>query len=65
MKGSSNSKFENIKMGEEYPFNYDDRYFLQTAEAAMKGDIVRGLVELITNSDDSYSKLGENNGSIY
>lgn len=64
MKELSNSRFGNIKMGEEYPFDYDNRYFLQTAGAAMKGDIVRGLVELITNSDDSYSELGENNGVI-
>lgn len=64
MKRSSNSKFENIKMGDEYKFEYDDRYFLQTAEAAMKGDVIRGLVELITNSDDSYSNIGENNGII-
>lgn len=44
-------------MGQEYSFDYDDRYFLQTAQAAMKGDIIRGLVELITNCDDSYNEL--------
>ena len=34
-----------------------ERYFEQTASAAMKNDLIRGLVELITNCDDSYSRL--------
>jgi Histidine kinase-, DNA gyrase B-, and HSP90-like ATPase len=33
---------------------YSSRAFNQDASNAMKGDIVRGLVELITNSDDAY-----------
>ena len=33
---------------------YGGRAFHQDATAAMRGDIVRGLIELITNSDDSY-----------
>ena len=34
--------------------NYTARAFKQDASNAMKGDIVRGLIELITNCDDSY-----------
>jgi hypothetical protein len=34
--------------------NYSTRAFAQDAAAAMKNDIVRGLIELITNSDDAY-----------
>ena len=30
------------------------RSFTQDAELAMKGDILRGIVELVTNSDDAY-----------
>ncbi len=37
------------------------RAFAQDAESAMKGEIIRGLVELITNSDDAY---GECDGDI-
>jgi hypothetical protein len=33
---------------------YTARAFKQDASNAMKGDIVRGLIELITNSDDAY-----------
>lgn len=46
-----------IILGQEQRFEIEDRYFLQTAERAMKGDIIRGLVELITNADDSYGEL--------
>jgi hypothetical protein len=34
--------------------SYGERAFHQDATNAMKGDIVRGLIELITNSDDAY-----------
>ena len=51
------NEIEDIKMGQEYPLDYDNRYFLQTAQAAMKDDIIKGLVELITNCDDSYDEL--------
>ena len=34
---------------------YGGRAFHQDATEAMAGDIVRGLLETITNSDDSYS----------
>ena len=40
---------------------YEARAFHQDAVEAMKGDIVRGLIELITNSDDAYL---ENKGKI-
>ena len=33
---------------------YTARAFAQDAQEAMRGDVVRGLVELITNSDDAY-----------
>ena len=33
---------------------YTERAFLQDAQEAMGGDLVRGLIELITNADDSY-----------
>lgn len=46
-----------IILGQEQRFEIEDRYFLSTAQRAMKGDIIRGLVELITNSDDSYGDL--------
>lgn len=36
------------------------RYKRHNMERAMKGDIARGLVELITNSDDSYRDMEEN-----
>jgi len=45
-----------------------DRAFQQLADQTIKKDPVRALVELITNSDDSYKKLEryriENDGSI-
>lgn len=33
---------------------YTERAFLQDAQEAMGGDLVKGLIELITNADDSY-----------
>src|SRR5581483_4307090 len=36
---------------------YTGRAFHQDAMEAMRGDIVRGLIELITNSDDAYAAL--------
>lgn len=35
---------------------YGERAFDQDANEAMKGDIVRGLIETITNSDDAYGR---------
>src|SRR5262245_37902296 len=37
-----------------YRVSYLARAFKQDASNAMKGDIVRALIELITNSDDAY-----------
>lgn len=52
-----------IILGQEQRLEIEDRYFLQTAQRAMREDIVRGLVELITNSDDSYEDLEPNGKS--
>jgi hypothetical protein len=41
---------------------YTQRGFQQDAEEAMKGDVLRALVELITNADDAYD--GKGNGII-
>ena len=41
---------------------YTQRGFAQDAEEAMKGDVLRALVELITNADDAYD--GKGNGQI-
>ncbi len=41
---------------------YSGRAFHQDAMAAMKGDIVRGIIELITNSDDAYAQLTNSSG---
>lgn len=55
MKGT---KFT-YQLGREENFIFGDRYFLQTAERAMGGDVMRGIVELITNADDSYADIEE------
>jgi hypothetical protein len=36
---------------------YTDTAARQDYELAMRGDIIRGLVELITNADDSYARM--------
>ena len=36
---------------------YHDRFALQQADQAVRRDIIRALVEIITNSDDSYQRL--------
>jgi hypothetical protein len=38
----------------ETMITYTSRAFQQDAQNAMKGDIVRGLIEAITNADDAY-----------
>ena len=38
---------------------YTQRGFQQDAEAAMKGDVMRALIELITNVDDAYDGKGD------
>lgn len=40
---------------------YTERGFSQDAEQAMRGDVIRGLIELITNCDDAY---GSRSGDI-
>ncbi len=43
---------------------YTDRAFQQDTHDAMRGDIVRGLIELITNADDAYARNGGGIGKI-
>ena len=43
---------------------HQPRAFQQDAHEAMRGDIVRGLIELITNADDAYVRMGETNGKL-
>lgn len=52
-----NSSKDKIIWGKEQKLEIEPRYFLQTAGRAMKGEIVRALVELITNADDSYGEI--------
>lgn len=44
----------------EWDLGADPRYKRQNMERAMRGKIERGLVELITNPDDSYRDLEDN-----
>ena len=48
-------------MAEQGTIKYTERAFAQDADQAMAGDVMRGLVELITNCDDAY---GPNEGDI-
>ena len=50
---------EKIEIPYEWDLSANRRYKRQNMEMAMKGKIERGLVELITNSDDSYRDLEE------
>ena len=44
---------------------YSGRAFQQDAQEAMRGDIARGIIELITNCDDAYVNAeGKVNGKI-
>jgi len=47
------------KIPTEWDLGAEPRYKRQNMEMAMRGKIERGLVELITNSDDSYRDLEE------
>lgn len=47
------------KFRREGTVQYSGRAFHQDATDAMRGDIVRGLIELITNSDDAYAALDD------
>jgi hypothetical protein len=42
---------------EKFKVEYTEAAFEQDSGQAMKNDIVRGLIELITNSDDAYSRV--------
>jgi hypothetical protein len=42
---------------------YADRVALQQADQAIRKDVMRALVEIITNSNDSYSRLEQAGGS--
>jgi len=46
-----------VEIPTEWDLHADPRYKRQNMERAMKGKIERGLVELITNSDDVYRDL--------
>ena len=48
-----------VEIPAEWELGADPRYKRQNMERAMRGRIERGLVELITNSDDSYRNLEE------
>jgi hypothetical protein len=43
---------------------YSPRALEQDASEAMRGDIVRGLIEAITNADDAYARMGDVTGKI-
>ena len=47
------------KIPDEWDLGASRRYKKKNMERAMRGKIERGLVELITNSDDSYRNLEE------
>ncbi len=49
---------------EQINWVYTPRAFRQDAEEAMRGNIVRGLIELITNADDAYTKMEAQHGRI-
>jgi hypothetical protein len=49
------------QMAKQGVVTYTDRAFEQDADLAMGGDVIRGLVELITNCDDAY---GSGDGKI-
>jgi len=50
-------RMEKTEIPKEWDLGTDPRYRRQNMERAMRGKIERGLVELITNSDDSYRDL--------
>ena len=42
-----------------------DRALIQLATSVVRGDPIKSLVELMTNSDDSYRRMGSKNDSSY
>ena len=54
-----------LKTGQkEIAFIDTPRGILKLSSSAMAGDVIRALVELITNSDDSYSKMEEDGQKV-
>jgi len=51
-----------VQVPTEWELGADPRYKRQNMERAMRGRVERGLVELITNSDDSYRNLEDEGG---
>ena len=43
---------------------FADRFMLQQADQAIKRDVIRALVELVTNCDDSYRRIEDNSGPM-
>jgi hypothetical protein len=52
-------KMAKVEIPSEWDLGAEPRYKRQNMERAMRGKIERGLIELITNSDDSYRDLEE------
>lgn len=48
----------------EWDLGADPRYKRQNMERAMRGKVERGIVELITNADDSYRDLEDKGGHV-
>ena len=52
------------RVGDTGQVEYTGRAFNQDAQEAMAGDIVRALIELVTNSDDAYASMAASTGKI-
>lgn len=52
------------KVPNEWDLGANRRYKRQNMERAMRGKIERGIVELVTNSDDSYRDLEDNGKQV-
>ena len=53
-----------VEVPTEWELGADPRYKRQNMERAMRGRVERGLVELITNSDDNYRNLEDEGGQV-
>ena len=53
-----------LTIAKEGHVTYTERAFAEDAHEAMGGRIEKGLVELVTNSDDRYTVLGSKEGRI-
>ncbi|MEO0067941.1 MAG: hypothetical protein ABIK23_02260 [candidate division WOR-3 bacterium] len=54
----------NSEIPSQWELKHTPRYTRQNMERAMQGKIERGLVELITNSDDSYRNIEETGKNV-